>query len=144
MPTEELLTINVMPGWRRGTRITFPEKGSEHPGVVPADLVFVVDEKAHEFYQREGHDLICTQKITLAEALTDFSLEVTTLDGRQLVVALNEVITPGFEKVIKGEGMPVKENGRKGNLKIRFEIKFPSKLTQEQKGAINTVLGRAL
>ncbi|CAI5522293.1 unnamed protein product [Closterium sp. Naga37s-1] len=56
-PVEEILTINVKPGWKKGTRITFPEKGNEQPGLVPADLVFVIEEKQHEFFKREGIDL---------------------------------------------------------------------------------------
>ena len=28
----ETLTIDVKPGWKKGTKITFPEKGDESPG----------------------------------------------------------------------------------------------------------------
>ncbi|CAI5537507.1 unnamed protein product [Closterium sp. Naga37s-1] len=134
-PADEIVTISVKPGWKKGTRITFPGKGNA------ADIVFVVDEKPHDVYKRDGHDLVCTQKITLVQALADFRLELKTLDGRTLVVILNDVVTPGYEKVIPKEGMPVKENGRKGNLKIRFDVKFPSKLTAEQKAGISQLLG---
>ncbi|GJP53367.1 hypothetical protein CLOM_g12523 [Closterium sp. NIES-68] len=134
-PADEIVTISVKPGWKKGTRITFPGKGNA------ADIVFVVDEKPHEVYKRDGHDLVCTQKISLLQALADFRLELKTLDGRTLVVILNDVITPGYEKVIPKEGMPVKENGRKGNLKIRFDVKFPSKLTAEQKAGLGQLLG---
>eukprot|EP00475_Leptophrys_vorax_P030124 TRINITY_DN44892_c0_g2_i1.p1 TRINITY_DN44892_c0_g2~~TRINITY_DN44892_c0_g2_i1.p1 ORF type:complete len:270 (+),score=23.96 TRINITY_DN44892_c0_g2_i1:85-810(+) len=130
-PADEIVTISVKPGWKKGTRITFPGKGNA------ADIVFVVDEKPHDVYKRDGHDLVCTQKITLVQALVDYRLELKTLDGRTLVVVLNDVITPGYEKVIPKEGMPVKENGRKGNLKIRFDIRFPSKLTPEQKTGLS-------
>ncbi|CAA6671530.1 unnamed protein product [Spirodela intermedia] len=57
------------PGWKKGTKITFSEKGNEQPNVIPADLVFIIDEKPHEVFTREGNDLVTTQKISLAEAL---------------------------------------------------------------------------
>ena len=42
------LNIQVKPGWKRGTKITFPKEGDEAPGVTPADVVFVLVEKGHE------------------------------------------------------------------------------------------------
>ncbi|GJP50270.1 hypothetical protein CLOM_g9408 [Closterium sp. NIES-68] len=141
-PVEEILTINVKPGWKKGTRITFPEKGNEQPGLVPADLVFVIEEKQHEVFKREGIDLVCTQKISLADALLDYTLNLTTLDGRQLSVPLSEVIHPGYEKVIPREGMPGKEFGKRGNLRIRFDVRFPSKLSAEQKMVLAQVFPR--
>ncbi|KAJ6289495.1 hypothetical protein OIU76_025335 [Salix suchowensis] len=42
---EEILTIETKPGWKKGTKITFEEKGNKRPNVTPADVVFTVDEK---------------------------------------------------------------------------------------------------
>lgn len=142
MPVEEILTIEVKAGWKKGTKITFPEKGNEQPNVVPADLVFVIDEKPHNVFKRDGNDLIFTQKVPLAEALTGTTVTLTTLDGRTLTIPCNEIITPGYEKVIPKEGMPIaKEPGKKGNLRIKFEVKFPSRLTAEQKTGVKKFLG---
>ncbi|KAH9301916.1 hypothetical protein KI387_013499 [Taxus chinensis] len=142
MPVEEILTIEVKPGWKKGTKITFPEKGNEQPGVVAADLVFVIDEKPHSVYKRDGNDLVTTQKISLVEALTGCTLNLVTLDGRNLSIPVTEVVSPGSEKVIPNEGMPIgKEHGRKGNLRIKFDIKFPTRLTAEQKSGLKRFLG---
>jgi DnaJ family protein B protein 4 len=89
MVVEEILTIDIKPGWKKGTKITFPEKGNEAPHVIPADIVFVIDEKPHDQFIRDGNDLIMTQKISLAEALTGCTVLVTTLDGRNLTIPIN-------------------------------------------------------
>ena len=34
--------------------------GDEHPGSIPADMVFVVEEKPHSLFRRDGNDLIMT------------------------------------------------------------------------------------
>ena len=142
MPVEEILAIEVKPGWKKGTKITFPEKGNGQPNVVPADLVFIIDEKPHDMFKRDGNDLIYTSKITLVDALTGCTVTIQTLDGRTLTISCNEIITPGYEKIVLKEGMPIaKEPGKRGNLRIKFDIKFPSRLSPEQKAGVKRLLG---
>ncbi|KAJ8493622.1 hypothetical protein OPV22_015343 [Ensete ventricosum] len=141
VPESEILTIDVKPGWKKGTKITFPEKGNEQVGQLPADLVFVINEKPHEVYKRDGNDLIVNQKISLVEALAGTSVELTTLDGRNLSIPVSDIVSPGYELVIAKEGMPiVKDPGRKGNLRIIFEVRFPSRLTTEQRAGLKRIL----
>ncbi len=43
--------------------MTFPEKGNEQPNqIAAADLVFVIAEKPHPVYKRDGNDLVVTKK----------------------------------------------------------------------------------
>ncbi|KAG8635398.1 hypothetical protein MANES_16G032100v8 [Manihot esculenta] len=141
LPVEEILTIDIKPGWKKGTKITFPEKGNEQPNVIPADLVFIIDEKPHSIFTREGNDLITIKKISLAEALTGYTVHLTTLDGRSLTIPINNVIHPDYEEVVPKEGMPIpKDPSKRGNLRIKFNIKFPTRLTAEQKSGIKKLL----
>lgn len=142
IPVEEILTIDIKPGWKKGTKITFPEKGNEQPNVIPADIIFIIDEKSHGVFTRDGNDLIATQKISLVEALTGYTVHLTTLDGRTLTIPINNVIHPNYEEVVPREGMPLpKDPTKKGNLRIKFNIKFPTRLTAEQKAGIKRILG---
>ncbi|KAK6129707.1 hypothetical protein DH2020_036573 [Rehmannia glutinosa] len=122
----EILTIDVKPGWRKGTKITFQDKGNEHPNQLPADLVFVIDEKPHNIFKRDGNDLIMNYTVTLSEAIGGTTVNVTTLDNRDLSIPVNDIVSPGFELVVSREGMPIaKEPRNRGDLKIVFEVKFP-------------------
>nr|XP_043617556.1 dnaJ homolog subfamily B member 1-like [Erigeron canadensis] len=139
---EEILTIEIRPGWKKGTKITFPEKGNQEPGVIAADLIFVIDEKPHDVYTRDGNDLLMNQEISLVEALTGKTLEITTLDGRNLAISVVEMVKPGYELTVPNEGMPLsKEPRKKGNLRIKFDVRYPSRLTSEQKSDLKRVLG---
>lgn len=139
---EEILTVEIKPGWKKGTKITFPEKGNQEPGIIAADLIFIVDEKPHALYKREGNDLVVNQEITLLEALTGKTLDLTTLDGRNLMIPLTDIVKPGAEIVVPNEGMPIsKEPGKKGNLRIKIDVTYPSRLTSEQKSELKRVLG---
>ncbi|KAG9455749.1 hypothetical protein H6P81_000257 [Aristolochia fimbriata] len=139
---EEILTIDIKPGWKKGTKITFPEKGHEQPNIIPADLIFVIDEKPHAIYKRDGNDLVVHRRVSLLDALTGTTIELTSLDGRNLTIPIADVIKPGYELVVSKEGMPIaKEPGKKGNLRVKFDVKFPSRLTAEQKSGLKRILG---
>ncbi|XP_057542541.1 uncharacterized protein LOC130820976 [Amaranthus tricolor] len=141
MNVEEVLAIDIRPGWKKGTKITFPEKGNQEAGLVPGDLIFVIDEKPHPTFKRDGNDLIVNMKVTLLEALTGKTISMTTLDGRNLNIQVSEIVKPGHELVISGEGMPIsKEPKKRGNLRIKFEVKFPTRLSADQKADLTRVL----
>ncbi|GKA41547.1 DnaJ homolog subfamily B member 4 [Tanacetum coccineum] len=136
-----MLTIDVKPGWKKGTKITFPDKGNEQLHQLPADLVFIVDEKPHEIFKRDGNDLSINCKVTLAEALKGTTVNITTLDQRDLAISVSDIITPEYIVVVSHEGMPVsKDPGFRGDLKVHFEVKFPKTLTSEQKTALRLAL----
>ncbi|KAI3442703.1 DnaJ_C domain-containing protein [Psidium guajava] len=138
---EELLTIKVKAGWKRGTKITFQGMGNERPGVQPADITFVIAEKKHSLFRREGDDLELAIEIPLVKALTGCDLSVPLLGGKSLDLTVDEIVYPGFEKVIVGQGMPVsKEQGRRGNLKVVFLVEFPTDLTDDQRAEVVGVL----
>ena len=61
--------------------------------------------------------------------------------GVQVTEPPGKVIKPNSWKSIQDEGMPV--HGRpyeKGNLYIHFKVVFPEELSQEQVGALRSVL----
>ncbi|CAK7322698.1 unnamed protein product [Dovyalis caffra] len=140
--TEEILTIDTKPGWRKGTKIKFSEKGNKRPNVIPADIVFTVDEKPHSEFTRDGNDLIITRRISVTEAFTGYTVHLITLDGRKLTISIDDVIHPNYQKVVLNEGMPILgDPTKRGMLKIKFDIRFPTRVTAEQKAGIRTIFG---
>ena len=92
-------------------------------------------------YVRDGDNLIYTHELSLEDALLSKPIQVRTLDGRNINLSLDETITPQTTHVIPGEGMPRKTNSKeRGDLKIRFNIKFPLNLAVANKEAIIDVL----
>lgn len=141
VPEEEILKINVQPGWKKGTKIMFEGKGDEKPGYLPADIVFLIDEKRHPLFERDGDDLKIVLEIPLVNALTGCSFSVPLLGGEKMTLSLDDVIYHEYEKVIKGQGMPnPKEQGKRGDLKIKFLIHFPEELTHEQRAEAVSIL----
>jgi len=134
----KILEINVKPGWKAGTKITFPKEGDEKPGITPGDIIFVVTEKPHPQFKRSGNDLIHKQKITLKQALTGFTMEIETLDHRKLKNSVSKIPTSNYVYKIPNEGMPISKNkNTKGNLLVEFDVVFPNYLNENQKKFVN-------
>lgn len=141
MQEEEILMIKVKPGWKKGTKITFEGKGDERPGTLPADIIFIIDEKRHPIFKREGDDLELGVEIPLVQALTGCMISVPLLGGAQITLSIGDLIYPGYEKIIPGQGMPKsKEGGIRGDLILKFLVEFPTELTDEQRTEVVSIL----
>lgn len=138
------LSITIKPGWKKGTKITFPGEGDEGENISPPDVVFVIQEKPNSDigWVRDGNNLVYTYKLSLSDALTDCSLQIPTLDKRVLSIACPEVVSPYYEKVVVGEGMPIskKSDGSKGDLIIKFNIQFPKYLNGTKRNKLREIL----
>ncbi|XP_076381440.1 dnaJ homolog subfamily B member 13 [Megalopta genalis] len=123
---EKILTIPIKPGIPRGTRIVFPKEGDQGPTKIPADVIFITEDRPHETFRREGSDLHMTVDIFLREALTGTVVTVNTLDDRTLRILITSVIKPGYRKCIPNEGLPLPEiPNKRGSLVIEFKVEFP-------------------
>ena len=134
-----ILEIDVKPGWKAGTRITFANEGDEIAPGVFQDIVFVVKIREHSTFRRNGADLIHVAHVALVDALTGFILTVPTLDGEVLKVDIDGVVDPKTTKVVVGKGMPrgTRYPGEYGDLIITFDVSFPrTPLTDAQKKAL--------
>ncbi|KAG0067267.1 hypothetical protein BGZ89_006279 [Linnemannia elongata] len=140
---DKILTIDVKPGWKAGTKIRFPGEGDELPNGALQDIEFILEEKPHDTFKRRGDDLIVDLELTLLEALSGFSKTVKTLEGKSLPVSASSsrVVQPGQEERFPGEGMPIsKKPGQKGDLIVRYVVKFPTQLTPAQKEGLKKIL----
>lgn len=68
---DKILTVAVKPGWKEGTRITFPKEGDQGPNNIAADIVFIVQQKPHPLFERQENDLIYHAQISLEMVRTN-------------------------------------------------------------------------
>ncbi|CAH1153734.1 unnamed protein product [Phaedon cochleariae] len=139
---DKVLTINVKPGWKAGTKITFQREGDQSRNKIPADIVFIIRDKPHHLFKREGSDIKYTVKITLKQALCGCTIEVPTMSGKSIPLHYTqEVIKPNTVRRIQGYGLPLpKEPTRRGDLIVNFDIKFPENLSQSVKDILYDTL----
>ena len=138
---EEQLTINVEPGWKNGTKITFEGKGNLRPNSCQEDIIVYISEKRHKLFRREGDDLELCVEIPLLKALTGCTLSVPLLGEEHMNLIIEDIIYPGYQKIIIDKGMPIStEPGKRGNLIIKFFVEFPTHLTRNQRSQVFAIL----
>eukprot|EP00802_Teleaulax_amphioxeia_P022623 Tamp_23092.p1 GENE.Tamp_23092~~Tamp_23092.p1 ORF type:complete len:193 (-),score=35.85 Tamp_23092:40-618(-) len=139
---EHTFEINIKPGWKAGTKLTYAGEGDEVQQGQAQDIVFVIREKPHTHFKRNGSDLIYTVPgVPFVDALTGFQVTVTTLDQRRLTVNITDVVSPSYTKIVRGEGMPKsKEPGTRGDLILTFDVKYPKSLPEHVRKKVRTAL----
>jgi molecular chaperone DnaJ len=111
-PVQETITVRISPGVDSGFRMRVPRKGNDGKnGGPPGDLYLIITVRPHEFFRREGNDILCSLPITVTEAALGTKVEVPTIDGKTLLR-----IPPGTQS-----GQKFRLRG-KGALSLRSEI----------------------
>ena len=146
---EVCIDVEIFKGYDKNTIIPFKEMGNEAPGIKNSDLIVHIREKKHRCFKRVNkNDLIYIHKIDLAQALNSEPVKLTILDNRILSISVDEIISPSTVKIVYGEGMPIYQkeisvrdlNDKKGDLYIKFDIKFPEYIDPVKKMEITTLL----
>uniref|UniRef100_A0A1I7Y0G8 J domain-containing protein n=1 Tax=Steinernema glaseri TaxID=37863 RepID=A0A1I7Y0G8_9BILA len=138
---DKVLTVQIKPGWKSGTKITFPKEGDQRPGRVPADIVFVIKDKPHPKFKREGCDIRYIHKLSLKDALCGSVVHVPLLDGSTTPLRLDSIVRPNTTRRITAKGLPnPKAPSTRGDLLVEFDVKFPESLNSEQKLMLQNVL----
>ena len=124
---EEVLEVEIKPGYKDGTRVVFQEKMDKEPNKIPGDAIFIIKEIPHERFKREGDNIVMTIDVTLKEALEGFTKTLIAIDDETLNINSGPMKKSDQELAIKGYGMPMRKGGRtvgKGELIIRLSIDF--------------------
>ena len=127
------LKINIPPGVDNGTRLRLSNEGQPgHLGGPPGDLYVVLAIKEHPIFDRDGHNLLCTVPINVAQAALGTQVDILTFEGLQQV-KIPEGMQSGTQVRVRGQGMPVLNSSGRGDLVVNIEVRIPSKLTREQR-----------
>lgn len=142
---EKLLEMEVEPGMVDGQETKFVAEGEPHLDGEPGDLILKIKTQPHKVFERRDDDLYTNVTISLQDALTGFTMEITHLDGHKVSIVRDKITWPGARIRKKGEGMPNYENNNlHGTLYITFDVEFPKQeLTAEDKEALRKILNQS-
>jgi molecular chaperone DnaJ len=126
------LSVTIPGGIDTGQRLKLTNEGEAGEQGGPAgDLYIVINVLDHDFFRREGAEVICDIPITFVHAALGAEIFVPTLDGK---VEMKIPAGTQSHKVfrLKGKGLPHLGRGGRGDQLVRVMVEIPSKLTAEQ------------
>jgi len=136
------LKINLTRKTRSDEKIILNGYSDYNPNVdKQGDFVFIIKIKPHSIFKISGCDLYCSETISLEEALCGFTREITLPNNISKRYTINDVIHPNDTYSIIGEGLQDKNNTA-GDIKIEFNVVFPSQIDKERKIYIGKLLKR--
>jgi len=137
-----LIEVDVKPGYHAGTKMTFHGKGDQSaPGGPAGDVQIILSEKPHAWFKREGANVVYTANVSLRAALVGCKITIKDLYGEDVTVSTDTPVSPGSERRVSGHGMPDrKRGGARGDLIVRFNVKFPTKIPEDKLQAVKDAL----
>ncbi|OGP52533.1 MAG: molecular chaperone DnaJ [Deltaproteobacteria bacterium RBG_13_52_11] len=126
------VSLQVPPGVDTGSRLRLRGEGEEgERGGPQGDLYVIIYVDPHEFFEREGDDIICRVPISFTMAALGGEIEVPTLDGAKKI-HIPKGTQPGEIFKLRGEGIPHLHSRGKGDQIIQAAVLVPTKLTKRQ------------
>jgi molecular chaperone DnaJ len=124
--------VHVPPGIEEGHVERLPGQGEAGDGGgPPGDLVLVVHVKPHDFFERDGADLLCEVTVRFAQAALGDTIHIPTFD-KPIEMKVPAGTQPGQILRLKGLGLPRADGRGKGNLLVRVQVTVPRKLNARQ------------
>lgn len=134
--SERKLKLTVPAGVDSGTRLKLQGEGQPgQAGARPGDLYVVLRIKEHPVFERHESDLHCRLPINIAQAALGAEVTLTTFDGPQKV-KVPEGVQSDSEIRLPRLGVPNLNGGGRGDLIVHVQVKTPTKLTREQRRAL--------
>ena len=127
------IKLRIPAGVDSGSRLRSAGNGEAgYRGGPSGDLYVVLHVRAHEFFQRDGDDLLCEVPVSFVQAALGAEIEVPTLDNKAMV-KLPAGTQPGTMFRLKGHGIKSVQGHGLGDLHVRVNVEVPTHLTGAQK-----------
>ncbi|SHI38809.1 molecular chaperone DnaJ [Mesonia phycicola] len=138
---EETISVKIPAGVVEGMQLKVSGKGNEAPGNgIAGDLLVAIEEKEHEFLQREGDNLHYDLYISYSEAVLGASKEIQTVTGK-VRIKIDSGVQSGKILRLRGKGIPSINGYGKGDLLVHVNVWTPKTLSKEQKDFFERMQG---
>jgi molecular chaperone DnaJ len=128
------LEVNVPPGIDDGMRIRLAGEGDEGLRGGPAGNLYVdVRVRTHEYFRREGQNILLDLELNIAQAALGDEIEIPVIDGMH-PLSIPAGTQTGQIFRLRNLGVPhVRNNDIRGDMLINVFVKVPTNLTEEQR-----------
>ena len=127
------IKVKIPAGIDEGQRIRVSGGGQAGKrGGSYGDLYVYIYIKRHDFFTRDGFDVICEVPITFVQAALGDTIEVPTIHGK-VEMKIGAGTQSGTVMRLKGKGIPMLRYEGNGDQHVRIKVLTPQKLSDKQK-----------
>jgi molecular chaperone DnaJ len=126
------VSLKIPAGVETGSRLRLRGEGEEGDfGGPSGDLYVFIHVDSHEFFGRDGYDILCQIPISITQAALGASIDVPTIEGKD-TVKVPKGTQSGKIFHLKGKGIAHLKGIGRGDQVIQVFVKTPTSLTRKQ------------
>ena len=126
------IQIKIPPGVDMGSKLRIRAEGEPgERGGPSGDLFIFIYVEPHDFFLREGDEIVCQIPISFPQAALGAEMEIPTLNGKK-TISIPKGTESGEIFRIKGEGFPKLKGYGRGDQLVQVIVKTPKNLTKRQ------------
>lgn len=128
------VVVNIPAGVDDGINVRVTGEGEVSArGGTPGNLYVVLTVKTHEFFKRQGNDILYELPISFTQATLGDEVEVPTVDGKTTTLKIPAGTQSSRSFRLKGMGVPVVHSSARGDQHVVVNVVTPTNITAEQR-----------
>lgn len=127
------INVKIPAGVDDGSRVRLSGEGEAgERGGPPGDLYVFISVRPHEYFKRNGRDILCEVPISFSQAALGDDIQVPTLEGSATLK-----VPPGTQSNtrfrLRGQGVPDPRGYGRGDQYVTVKVVTPTRLTPRQR-----------
>lgn len=139
VPDRQRVSVEVPAGISNGQQLRvngFGEAGLR--GKRNGDLIVTCKIMPHEFFERDGNNLLARVNISFIQAILGAEIKVDgIMEGEKVNLKIPKGTQNGDVVVAKNFGMPRLNSDSRGNFYAQINVEIPKKLSKKEKDLLN-------
>ena len=128
------VVVNIPAGVDDGINVRVTGEGEVSArGGTPGNLYVVLTVKQHEFFKRQGNDIVYELPISFTQAALGDEVEVPTVDAKKTPLKIPAGTQSGRSFRLKNMGVPVVHSSARGDQHVIVKVVTPTNMTPEQR-----------
>ncbi|MGB8317644.1 MAG: molecular chaperone DnaJ [Ignavibacteriaceae bacterium] len=138
---DSFININVPAGVHEGSYMTMRDEGnSGKRGGPSGDVIVIFQEAPHEYFMREGDDIVFDLHVNFPDAALGSEVEIPTLNGKA-VLKIDPGTQPGKLLKMRHKGIKHLNHTGSGDQIVRINVDIPKKLNAKEKELLKELSG---
>ncbi len=130
------IEIDVPAGIAEGQYLTVRGEGNVGPrGGPPGDVLIIIEETEHEYFERHGDDIIFNLNLSFPQVVLGADVEVPTLEGKAMIT-IPAGTQSGKILRMKNKGIPRLNSYKRGDELIKVHVWTPTKIGNKEKSLL--------